>query len=156
VISGDENIGDYFIDKDKYDSLESCRVQPGDILISLVGTIGKVLILTENACEGIINPRLVKLSLFHLICRKYIKIVLGSKLIQDDLYSKSHGSTMDVLNLGLLKGLVFPIPPTEEQFRIVAKVDELMALCDQLKSCLSDAQTTQLHLADALVEQAIC
>jgi type I restriction enzyme, S subunit len=55
---------------------------------------------------------------------------------------------------------VYPIPvcfpPVPEQHRIVAKVDELMALCDQLKSRLSDAQTTQLHLADALVERAIC
>ena len=54
---------------------------------------------------------------------------------------------------------VYPIPvcfpPVPEQHRIVAKVDELMALCDQLKSRLSDAQTTQLHLADALVERAI-
>jgi type I restriction enzyme, S subunit len=49
----------------------------------------------------------------------------------------------------------FPLAPLAEQHRIVAKVDELMALCDQLKSRLSDAQTTQLHLADALVEQAI-
>jgi type I restriction enzyme S subunit len=37
----------------------------------------------------------------------------------------------------------------------VAKVDELMALCDRLKAGLQTAQTTQLHLADTLVETAI-
>ncbi|WP_246072335.1 hypothetical protein [Catenovulum sediminis] len=42
-----------------------------------------------------------------------------------------------------------------EQHRIVAKVDELMTLCDQLKARLTDAQTTKLHLTDAIVEQAI-
>lgn len=47
------------------------------------------------------------------------------------------------------------IPPLEEQHRIVAKVDELMALCDQLKARLTDAQTNKLHLADAIVEQAL-
>ncbi len=47
------------------------------------------------------------------------------------------------------------IPPLAEQHRIVAKVDELMALCDALKARLADAQTTQVHLADAIVEQAV-
>jgi len=155
VISGNENIGDYFVDEDKYLSLESCKVQPDDILISLVGTIGKVLILSDSCTKGIINPRLVKLSLNHSICKRFIKIMLGSQLIQDELFEKSHGSTMNVLNLGLLKQLIFPLPRIEEQQRIVTKVDELMALCEQLKARLSDAQTTQLHLADAVVENAL-
>ncbi|HDV1116172.1 TPA: restriction endonuclease subunit S, partial [Escherichia coli] len=64
VISGNENYGDYFINEEKYNSLISCKIQPGDMLISLVGTIGKVLILSENCTPGIINPRLVKLSLY--------------------------------------------------------------------------------------------
>ena len=46
-----------------------------------------------------------------------------------------------------------PVPPLAEQKRIVAKVDELMALCDSLKSRLTDAAETQRHLADAVVEK---
>lgn len=49
----------------------------------------------------------------------------------------------------------FPLPPKAEQQRIVSKVDELMALCDALKACLAEAQTTQIHLADAIVERAV-
>jgi type I restriction enzyme S subunit len=54
----------------------------------------------------------------------------------------------------ILKVLI-PVMSAKEQIRIVAKTDELMALCDQLKARLSDAQTTQLHLAVAVVEQAL-
>jgi len=43
----------------------------------------------------------------------------------------------------------------KEQHRIVAKVDELMAICDTLKTNLSEAQTTQIHLADTMAEQAM-
>ena len=54
---------------------------------------------------------------------------------------------------------VYPItvglPPLAEQHRIVAKVDELMALCDTLKNRLNDAQVTQVQLADAIVDQAV-
>ena len=155
VISNDENIGDYYISEDKYLALESCRVQPGDILISLVGTIGKVLILSDSCQRGIINPRLVKLGLNPDVYREYIRLVLGSQLIQDELYEKSHGSTMNVLNLGLLRDLVFPFPPVEEQKRIVAKVEELTTLCDQLKQRLQTAQQTQQHFTDAVVTGAL-
>ena len=47
-----------------------------------------------------------------------------------------------------------PIPPLAEQRRIVAKVDALMSLCDTLKARLTDAATTQRHLADAITERA--
>ena len=59
------------------------------------------------------------------------------------------------LNLGLIRDAVTPLPPLDEQNRIVAKVDELMALCDTLKEHLYDAQTTQVQLADTIVEQAV-
>jgi len=48
-----------------------------------------------------------------------------------------------------------PIPPLAEQQLIVAKVDELMIPCDSLKARLNNAQTTQVQLADAIVEHAV-
>ncbi|MDK7125980.1 restriction endonuclease subunit S, partial [Staphylococcus aureus] len=155
VISGDENLGDYYVDREKYESLISCKVQPGDMLISLVGTIGKVLVLSNKCQEGIINPRLVKISLFKDVCRNYIQAVLASKLIQDELFQESHGSTMHVLKLGLLKKLIFPLPPMSEQFRIIDKINALDLLCEHLKSRLQSAQQTQLHLADTLTDAAL-
>ena len=65
----------------------------------------------------------------------------------------SHGTCK--LQTKTIQGLTIPIPPLAEQYRIVAKVDELMALCDRLKMRLQTAQATQLNLADCLVEAAI-
>ncbi len=62
VIRGDHLYGNYFISIDKFRQLESCAVRPGDILLSLVGTAGKVLVVPENAPPGIINPRLIVTS----------------------------------------------------------------------------------------------
>ena len=45
--------------------------------------------------------------------------------------------------------------PSSEQNRIIVKVDELMALCNSLKERLSQAQTTQPYLTDAIVEQKL-
>ncbi len=59
------------------------------------------------------------------------------------------------INLEILGKLLVPLPPANELNRIVAKVDELMALCDTLKTRVNTAQTTQLQLADAMAEQAL-
>ena len=48
-----------------------------------------------------------------------------------------------------------PLPPLAEQHRIVTKVDELMTLCEQLKTKLATAQTLQQQLAETLVQQAV-
>jgi type I restriction enzyme S subunit len=65
------------------------------------------------------------------------------------------GSAQPKMNQAKMNSIVLALPPLAEQYRIVARVDELMTLCDQLKSQLNTAQTTQLHLADAVTEQAI-
>ena len=50
---------------------------------------------------------------------------------------------------------VFPLPPLAEQHRIVAKVDELMALCDQMEAQLTTAQTESRRLLEALLHDAL-
>jgi len=155
VISGDEKFGDYFIDDIKYSSLESCAVKPGDILISLVGTIGKVLVLSESCQPGIINPRLVKISLYSDINREFIKPLLGSPLIQMELSEKSHGGTMNILNLGLLRDLLLPLPPKEEQRRIVAKIDRLMARCDELEKLRAERNQKRITVHTAALNRLL-
>lgn len=59
------------------------------------------------------------------------------------------------VNGTILKQMRVPLPPREEQTRIVQKVDELMALCDQLKECLNQASETRCQLAEAEMEGAM-
>lgn len=61
---------------------------------------------------------------------------------------------MPKLNQESLTAFVLPIPSISEQHRIVTKVDELMAICDQLKSRISKSQQIQEHLATAIIEKA--
>ena len=59
------------------------------------------------------------------------------------------------MNQAKMNSIHIMLPPLAEQHRIVAKVDELMALCDQLKNSLHQAQETQIQLTDAVVENAL-
>ena len=64
---------------------------------------------------------------------------------------KAGGSHTNKLNLSVMPGLLIPLPPLAEQRRIVAKVDELMALCDDLEARLQRQETTATNLAAAAV-----
>jgi type I restriction enzyme, S subunit len=59
------------------------------------------------------------------------------------------------INTEFLKMLMVCIPPTSEQYSIVAKVDELFALCDALKERIDESQEIKIKLADAVVEVAV-
>ncbi|MGR2704880.1 restriction endonuclease subunit S [Vibrio campbellii] len=119
VIADDAFIGDYYIDEEKFQSLKSCSISPGDILISLVGTVGRVLLVPENAEPGIINPRLLRLSLCNsTVNGVYIKYFLETEHTKNTLNSWAQGGTMGVLNAEMLKSLNVPVPPLPEQRKI--------------------------------------
>ncbi|THD08363.1 restriction endonuclease subunit S [Metallibacterium scheffleri] len=135
VIRGDHSFGDYFIEEAKFRELENCTVKPGDLLISLVGTAGKVLVLPENARPGIINPRLIKLSLNpSFIAPAYAAYMLQSAWATLFFKGQAHGGTMEILNLGIVKTLPVPLPPLREQHRIVAEVDRRLSIVREVEA----------------------
>ncbi len=72
-----------------------------------------------------------------------------------NLKEQENATAQPVISGRKIYPIVIAIPPLAEQHRIVAKVDQLMALCDQLKARLSQARQVHEQLANALVEQAV-
>lgn len=126
VISGNIDYGDYYINQEKFEELKTCEVREGDLLISLVGTIGKTLLIPENYKKGIINPRLLKVSINKNINGEYIRRYFESPIAKHIMSEESHGGTMEILNLDIIKKLPIPIPPKEEQNEIVKILDKLL------------------------------
>jgi len=154
VIKQDPFWGTYYINDEKFQSLKSCEVASGDILLSLVGTIGKVLILPDDIEPGIINPRLIKISLFTNVSRQFFSRLFSSVMVQRQLKVLASGQTMDVINIGILKKLVFPLPPLAEQQAIVARVDSLMATIDALESQVTERKEQAQQLMQAVLREA--
>lgn len=147
VITGDWKCGDYFIDEARYLDLESCKVKPFDILISLVGTLGKVLVLPENIVPGVINPRLVKISPnLNSIVPEFFKYYFESSFLKGLYKLKTHGATMDVLNLGIIQDLPFPICSLKEQQILIQEMEARLSEVDQLELTI----TTTLQQSEAL------
>jgi len=129
-------------------------VEVDDILFSMIGgNIGNQVMVCDSRPFSVKNVALFKYFLKSATYPRFF--YLYTQELAAELQNQASGGAQPFVALGYLRNLVLALPPIAEQYRIVAKVDELMALCDQLKSRLSDAQTTRLHLADALVERAI-
>ncbi|HCJ7272298.1 TPA: restriction endonuclease subunit S [Vibrio cholerae] len=108
----------------------SLRVNRGDMVIAMSGaTTGKVGFNTTNEVFYL-NQRVGKF-IPHQIDLDYLFFPLTTKIAEN--LEKSLGSAIPNLSTGQINDIVIALPPLQEQHRIVAKVDELMALCDQLE-----------------------
>ena len=131
VIRGDATYGQYYVTEEKYRELENCKVSAGDVLISLVGTYGRTLIVPPSHEPGIINPRLMKITLDRLkMIPQFFVVAFAQDSVDSQLRGISHGGTMNILNVKILKGLRLPVPPIETQQSIVAEMETEKELVD--------------------------
>ena len=129
-------------------------VEKYDILFSMIGgNIGNQVMVNDDRPFSIKNVALFKYYDRSLTFPFFIKKYTENLAV--NLQSTAIGGAQPFVALGALRNLVMALPPLGEQNRIVAKVDELMAICDQLKSRLTEANQLQQKLADVMVEQAI-
>ena len=150
VICGDASFGDYYIDEEKYKELKNCAVQAGDILISLVGTYGKTLIMPDNYEAGIINPRLMKITLNkNKVTPIYFKYYFESNALKASMDANTHGGTMGILNLGIIRQMKIQVPPLSLQNQFAAFVERV----DQQKQTVQQSLEKLELLKKALVQE---
>lgn len=155
VIAGDPSLGDYFIDESKFRELEACAVRAGDVLVSLVGTIGRSLVLPPTSQPGIINPRLVKITLAAPgLHPKLLQRYLQSPFAKSRMSAASHGGTMEILNLGILRGLPVPLAPPPEQTEIVSRIYAMFTSLDELGTHLGAYTSRMLRLEQSALAKA--
>ncbi len=121
-----------YISRDEYTAeFQKYSLDKNDLLLVMVGgSLGKVGLVSESDLPAVLNQNMWKLDRYLGMPVMYMK--LGVKFInrsQIEITKSTHGHLSQTNYLNKL----FPLPPLNEQKRIVAKVDELMALCDQLE-----------------------
>ena len=123
VIGGTLDIGDYFITGRKYSEMGGFAVEEGDVLISLVGTIGHVLIVPHRYHPGVINPRLLRFRPDPQHCvPQFLKALLLSQPVRIQLDTFATGGTMPVLSGGIIRKLGVVILGLNEQKRIIQMI----------------------------------
>ena len=133
AIQKDHTLGTYYITRKYYESkMKNFTVEPGDILVSCAGTIGETYVLPENIELGIINQALMRMTIYAPINLDYFLLYFDYVLKQTAKESSKGSAIKNIPPFEIFKKLILPLPPIEEQKRIVEKVRELEILCNAL------------------------
>jgi type I restriction enzyme S subunit len=132
-----------FISSETDQSMHRSRLMGGDILFSIAGSIGKCAVVDESNLPANVNQALaIVRGTDRFFIDPFILICLRSSVVAT-LVARARGGAMNNISLADIRQLALPLPPLSEQHRIVAKVEELMALCDRLEAARAEREATR-------------
>ncbi|MGQ0501558.1 MAG: restriction endonuclease subunit S [Panacagrimonas sp.] len=132
----------------------------GDILVTRAGPknrVGVSCVVDKPSPRLMISDKLIRFHTLDGIFPRYIALALNAGFTMECVERAKSGMAVMQMNISQdkLKLIPLPMPPLAEQHRIVAKVDELMSLCDQLEASLTHGQNTRSRLLNALLHEAL-
>ena len=155
AIQKDSTLGSYFITKEKFDSLIGFSVQPYDIIVSCAGTIGETYVLPQDCPKGVINQALMLIRLYcHEIERFYL--LYFDYILKEKADKESKGTAIkNIPPFDVLKSFYIPLPPINEQKRILDEVDKWMLLVSSIEDDRIRLQTTIKQTKSKILDLAI-
>jgi type I restriction enzyme S subunit len=148
--SGFEPKGLVFLSDEQAKQLANVSVQPGDVLLNITGaSIGRVTTAPSEMAGARVNQHVAIIRPIKELDAQFLAKFLASPAIQRMIDDVQVGATREALTKGMIEQFEIPLPPLAEQKRIVAKVDELMALCDRLEAQQQERETRHAALARA-------
>ena len=145
-----------FVDEETYrDRIQRLEPVENDILYSREGGILGVACRVPAGVQLCLGQRMMLIRAGTRIDPIFLEFVLNSPLVTTIARGRTTGGAAPRVNVATIRAYPIPLPPLAEQHRIVAKVDELMALCDRLEGQLTATQTDSRRLLDAVLHQAL-
>ena len=141
-----------YLDPQMRSAISRYIITKDDIYMTIVGaTIGKCGLVPERFDGMNLTENAARLTP-HLVSKDYLFRLLASEFCQEQFLGKTKQVGVQKMALNRLAGTLIPLPPLAEQSRIVTRITALRRLCADLRQRLAGAQTTQSHLAQALVD----
>ena len=123
------------------------------VLVSINGTIGNVAFYDDE--KVILGKSACYFNLFDTIDKQFTRRLLNSKYFLEYTFASATGSTIKNVSLRSMREFSFPLPPLAEQSRIVAKIDELMARCDELEKLRGNLNQKQITVHNAALNRLL-
>ena len=130
AIQKNYELGEYYISKEKYETMQSFIVEPSDIIVSCAGTIGETYQLPSSAPVGIINQALMRVKLYNLGIAKYWEMYFRYILLNEAEMKGAGSAIKNIPPFEYLKAIIVAIPPMAEQNRIIDRYVQLSTLSD--------------------------
>ncbi|WP_394134370.1 restriction endonuclease subunit S [Aliivibrio fischeri] len=123
-----------YIPVEVHQKMDKTKVMPNDVLLNITGaSLGRSTIFPESLCEANVSQHVTIIRLVERKMSLFVHLGILSPMVQRLVWGRQVGMAIEGLSKKVLEMFEFPVPPLLEQHRIVAKVDELMSLCDQLE-----------------------
>lgn len=137
-----------FIDEQTHASLSRSQIQPGDLLVSIAGTIGRAGVVPDDAPPLNCNQAVAIVRPTHQVFRPFLRLWIESSAAQSQMRNSTVTGTISNLSLGQLGNLKIPLPPLAEQRRIAEVLDRAEALRAKRRAALAelDSLTQSLFL----------
>jgi type I restriction enzyme, S subunit len=117
---------------------------------------GDTAIYPVDRPRAIVTADCIKWTLDEsLVLSRYLYFTLRAPQITEQIVGITKGAAHQKVSLKRFRSVPLPLPPLAGQHRIVAKVDELMAVCDKLEAQLSTAETESSRLLEAVLHEAL-
>ena len=130
-------------------------LQGGELLINVRGTLGGCAVVPARLRGFNIAREVAVVPVHPELNPSFLLTVVAAPFFQDQVVGSLRGIAYAGLNLGLLRDFPVPIPPLAEQSRIVAKVEQLMALVDNLEAQLVSSVLVGERLTEAMAAELI-
>jgi len=131
------------ISKEDLDKINKrSKVDDGDIIMPMIGTIGNPILVKKDREFAIKNVALVKFYEDSKINRLYLKLTLESEALTNHYLNRSKGSSQKFISLGFIRDLQIPLPPIEVQEKIVAELDGYQKIIDGAKQIVENYKPT--------------
>jgi len=145
-----------FIDDRTHERMAASRVLPDDLLLNITGgSIGRCAKVPLDFSEANVSQHVAIVRLAARGTEEFFHLLILSPFFQAFVDKSQTGAGRGGLPKNRMDAIPVPLPPLAEQHRIVAKVDKLMALCDQLEQQLSQADQQRRRLLEAVLAEAL-
>lgn len=143
---------DYYASGLSEQGLTSARLINADsiLMVCIGGSIGKFAI---NDRDVTCNQQINTITMLNPLPIKFTAITMASNYFQNQVVLNSSGSATPIINKQKWSEIIVPLPPLAEQQRIVAKIDQLMALCDQLETRIDERTGKKSELLAAVMSE---
>jgi type I restriction enzyme S subunit len=146
-----------YISEDHYQALAKDGLVPevNDVMLTGVGTIGVPYIVKETDRFYFKDASVLIFKNYYRLYAPYLYWFFKSPYWIDRIHDGSMGTTVHTLTIGRANDIVVPLPPLPEQRRIVKRIDQLMARCDELEKLRKAREEKRLAVHTAAIKQLL-
>lgn len=122
----------------------------GDVIIAKMMPAGRAIICPDIDAKYVLSSDAVRFEFSSELDKHYLYYAINSPVFKDQVYGEVQGITRVRTSLNKLRTYILPIPPLEEQKRIVAKIEELLPLVDEYDKAAGELKALNEALPDKL------